>query len=195
MGFLESLGVDGDEVGSVLAIDEDGALAVGHGEFRLVVEGNGAYDGAVGGIDGGGVLAASIEGENAFGGRIINNGVGICVGFHGTQRLEGFEIEDYRGVRAAGTDEAAAQVGDDGDAVDTLRVGDIALDGVGVGVHDDDVRAVGDVDAAGVGIDEDVVPAFIAGNRDSLDEVIPGSARGGGDGGHGRGEANKTENG
>ena len=51
--------------------------------------------------------------------------------------------------------------------MDAGRIGDVAFDGVGVGVHDHYVRAVRDVDAAGVAVDGEVVPAIVAGDRRS----------------------------
>ncbi len=57
-----------------------------------------------------------------------------------------------------------------------LRIGNVAFDGVGVGVHNHDVGAVGDVNAARVAIDVDIIPALIAGNGNRFDDVIAGGA-------------------
>ena len=145
----------------------------------LPPEGQRANHRAVGGVDGGRVLTATVEGEHALGNGVVGNGVGIGVGLYGADGLQGLEIEDGGGVRPATADEAATQVGGDGDAVDAWRVGDVAFDGVGVGVHDDDMGAVGDVDAAGVAVNREIVPAVIAGDGNGLDDVIAGGARGG----------------
>jgi len=126
-------------------------------------------------VDGGCVLAAAVESEDALGDGIVDDGVGIGVGLCGAESFEGFDIEDDGGVGAAGAYEAAAEVGSEGNAVNALRVGDIAFDGVGVSVHDDDVGAMRNVDAACSGVDGDVVPAFIARDGDSFDDVITGS--------------------
>src|SRR5712671_3407441 len=136
---------------------ENGAFAGGYGEFRLVAQRNRAYDGAIGGVDDGGVFAAAVEGEDALGGRIVNNGVGIRVGLCGADGLQSFEIENRDGVGAAIAGEAAAEVGGHGDAVDAWRVRDVAFDSVGVGIHDYNVRAMRDVNAAGVAVDVNVV--------------------------------------
>src|SRR6266851_6131057 len=164
------------ELGGVFVIDPKGAFAVSDREFGFAAEGNRADDGTVGGVDGGGIFAAAIEGEDALGGGVINDGVGISVGFYGADGFQSFEIEDGDSVGAAVAGEAAAEVGGDSDAVHALRVGNVAFDGVGVGVHDYGVRGVGDVDAARVAVDVDVVPAFIAGDGNGLDDVVAGGA-------------------
>src|SRR6266849_3118247 len=164
------------ELGGVFVIDPEGAFAVRDREFGFTAEGNGTDDGAVGGVDGGGIFAAAVEGEDALGGGVVDDGVGIGVGFYGADGFQSFEIEDGNGVGAAVAGEAAAEVGSDGDAVHTLRVGNVAFDGVGVGVHDYGVRGVGDVHASRVAVDVDVVPAFVAGNGYGFDDVIAGGA-------------------
>src|ERR1700738_4787352 len=60
--------------------------------------------------------------------------------------------------------------------MDALRIGNVAFDGVGVGVHYDSVRAVRDVDAARIAVDVNIVPAFIAGNGNGFDDVVAGRA-------------------
>src|SRR5216684_3901871 len=175
------------ELGGVFVIDPEGALAVRDREFGFTAEGNGTDDGAVRGVDGGGIFAAAVESEDALGGGVVDDGVGISVGFYGADGFQSFEIEDGDSVGAAVAGEAAAEVRSDGDAVHALRVGNVAFDGVGVGVHDHGVRAVRDVDAAGVAVDVDIVPAFIAGDGNGLDDVIAGGAGPGGGVGKGRG--------
>src|SRR5713101_4243449 len=182
------------EFRGVFVVDPDGAFAVGNREFGFATEGNGADNGAVRGVDGGGILAAAVEGEDALGGGVVNDGVGIGVGFYGADGFQSFEVKDGDGVGAAVAGEAAAEVGSDGDAVHALRVGNVAFDGVGVGVHDYGVRGVGDVDAARVAVDVDVVPAFIAGDGDGLDDVVAGGAGLGGGVGKYRG-AEKSDGG
>src|SRR6266849_2820760 len=182
------------ELGGVFVIDPEGAFAVRDREFGFTAEGNGTDDGAVGGVDGGGIFTAAIEGEDALGGGVVNDGVGIGVGFYGADGFQSFEIEDGDGVGAAIAGEAAAEVRSDGDAVHALRVGNVAFDGVGVGVHDYGVRGVGDVHASRVAVDVDVVPAFVAGNGDGFDDVVAGGAGLGGGVGKYRG-AEKSDGG
>src|SRR5436853_3068183 len=132
MGFFQILRVERDEIGRFLGIDEDDAFAIGNGEFGLVAERNGAQDGAIGGVDDGGIFATAVESENALGGGIVNDGIGIRVGFCGADGLQSFEIEDSDCVRAAIAGEAAPEVGGNSNAVDAGGIGDVAFDGIGV---------------------------------------------------------------
>ncbi len=115
------------ELGGVFVVDPHGTLAVGDGEFRFAAEGNGPDDRAVRGVDSGGVLAATVEAEDALGGGIVNDGVGIGVGFRVTDDFQCFQIEDGHGVGATVAGEAAAEVGSDGDTVDPRSVGNVTF--------------------------------------------------------------------
>src|SRR6266446_4205506 len=174
----ELLRVEVDDLRGVLNVDEDAALAVGDGEFWLAAESECDGDGAVSGADGGGVLAASVQGEDALGNRVVDDGVGIGAGGDGAEGLERLEVENGDVVGAAVADVAAAEIGNDSDAVDALGVRNIALDRVGICIHDDDMRGVRDVDAACISVNRDVIPALVAGNRKSLYEVIAGGTGG-----------------
>src|SRR5712692_4042124 len=112
----ELLPVEVYKLRGVLDVDEDAALAIGDGEFRFASECKRAGDGAVSGIDGGGVLAASVHSEDALGGSVIDDSVGIGAGVYGANGLEGLEIEDRGGVSAAIADKAAAEIGSESDA-------------------------------------------------------------------------------
>src|SRR6266436_996038 len=176
MRLFQILRIENDHVRGLFGVDEHSALAIGDREFGLIAQGNRADDRAVRGVDYGGVLAAAIEGEDAFGGGIIDDGIGVSAGLGRAERLESLCVEDRDGVASAVADETAAEIGSNGDAMHAWRIGDVAFNGVGVGVHDDNVRGVRDVDAAGVAIDIDVVPALIARNGNSFDYVIAGGA-------------------
>src|SRR5580704_6366907 len=178
MGFGQFLRVELDQLRGVFVVDEDAALAVGCGEFRLATQGQRANDRAIGGVDGGGVFAAAVEGEDAFGYGIVGDRVGIGVGLYRANGFHRLEIEDGRGVGAAAADETASEVGGYRDAVDAGRVRDVAFNRVSVRVHDHDVSAVRDVDAAGVAVHRHVVPAVVAGDGDRFDDVITGGSRG-----------------
>ncbi len=115
--FLEALRVNVIQVGSILVVDIDAALAVSSGEFGLAIERDRASYRAISGVDGGGVLAAAVEGEDTLGDGFIEDGIGIGVGLDRADGFESFEIENSDGVGAAVTGEAAAKVGSDGDAM------------------------------------------------------------------------------
>src|ERR1700682_1337011 len=116
MRFRDLLRVDLDELGSILVVHEDAALAVGDGEFRFAAESERAGDGAIGRIDGGGVLAPAIEGENALTDGIVDDGIRIDVGLNRADGLQRFQVEDSYIVRTAVASEAATEFGSDGDA-------------------------------------------------------------------------------
>ena len=79
---FQLVGIDHGQFALVFDIDEDLALGVAGRELGLAVELDRAEHFAAGGIDGGGVLAASVEGEDALGRRIVENRVGILADFH-----------------------------------------------------------------------------------------------------------------
>src|SRR5260370_39429545 len=61
--------------------------------------------------------------------------------------------------------------------MDALSVWDVADDGVGIRIENHGVSAARDVDAAGVTVHVDIVPATFAADGDGLDDVIAGSGR------------------
>src|SRR5882724_2435491 len=138
----ELLRIELHELGSVLDVDVDAALAVGDSKFGLTAERKRADDSTVSGVDGGGVLAAAVEREDALGAGVVDDGVGIGTGVYGADGLESFQIEDGRVVGTAVAGEAAAEVGRDGDAVRTLCVWDAADDSEGVRVQHNDLGGV-----------------------------------------------------
>src|SRR5579863_1271876 len=185
---FEILRVDMIQLRRVLIIHVDTAFAVGRGEFWLATHIDRPQNSAVGGVDGRGVLAtrripaATVEGEDSLGNRLVENGVRVDVGLNVANGLQSFQVEDSDIVGGAITGKAAAEVGSNGDAVDAFCVRNIANDGVRIGVHNNRVVAVRNVDAAGGAVDVKIIPAGITGNRDGLDDVIAGrtwSGRGG----------------
>src|SRR6267142_1783507 len=166
------------KLGAVFIVHIDGAFAIGSGEFGLAAQVDVAEYGTVGGVDGGGVFAAAVEGEDALGDGVVKNGVGIAVGLDvATDGLQRFQVKDGDIVRAAIAGEAAAEVGSDGDAVDALGVGNVADNGVGVRIENHSVSAPRDVNATSVTVHIDVIPTTIAAHGNSFDDVIAGAGR------------------
>src|SRR5579863_10552882 len=99
------------EVRGVFIVDPDAALAVDDREFRLAAERNRANNGTVGGVNGGGVLAATVECKDALAGGVVNDGVRIGVGLRGADGFQSLEIKNGDGVGAAVAGEAAAEIG------------------------------------------------------------------------------------
>src|SRR2546423_575640 len=110
-------GIDGDEFGFVFDIDEDGAFAVGDGEFGAAAEVYGADDAAGLGVNDGGTVGIAVHDEDAFGGGIVKDGVGVLIGFGFAGDLEGLQIENDDFALAAVGDKASAKFGGYGDAV------------------------------------------------------------------------------
>ncbi len=115
--FLEGLRIEMMELGGVLVVHIDRALAVSDGEFGPAAQSYRADNRAIRGVDRGGVFAAAVEGEDALADGIVDDGVGIRVCFDGAEGLQGLEIEDGYIVRTAVAGEAAAEIGSDGDSM------------------------------------------------------------------------------
>src|SRR5712671_3570761 len=160
------------ERGGILVVHIDRALAVSDGKFGLATQIYRAGHGAIRGVNRRGILAAAVEGEDALGDGIVNDGVGIRICFNGADGFQHFEVEDGYVIRTAVAGEAATEVGSDSDAMDALSVGDIAHDGVGVRIENHRVSAARDVDTACVAVHVDVVPTALAANGNRFDDVI-----------------------
>src|SRR5258708_20857289 len=126
----------------VFGVDVDAPFVVGDREFGLAAEGNRADNGAVGGVDYGGVLSAAVKGEDALRGGVVDDGIGIGVGLYGADGFQSFEIEDGDGVPASVAAESAAEIRSDRDAVHPLRIGNVASVGGGGRVQNDALGAV-----------------------------------------------------
>ena len=176
------LGVNGHEFAGVFDIVENAiGVGIGLGEFGFAAFGDGGDDLAgIGGDDGGG-LAAAVEGIDLILAGLEENAVGILAGGDGGGGLQGGEIHDAHLIGFAIADEKAVQFGGDGNAMNTEGVGDFTGDGVRGKVNDQHLRAVGDIEAVGVGIHGEIIPAAIAGEGDFLQKMV-GFIRTGGSG-------------
>jgi hypothetical protein len=103
-------------------------------ELGLAAQGDGGRHRAARRVDCGRVLAAPVEGEDAAGGRLVDDGVGILARLGLAELLESLQIEYRDRARAPVARKSAAQLRGEGDAVDALGVRDLACRGVGVGV-------------------------------------------------------------
>src|SRR6266404_5917050 len=143
----------------------DHSLAIGYGVFRPAAHGNGGDYGQRTGIDDGGVASFTVHREDVLGGGIVNDAVRVATGFNVAGDFEGLQIEDDGFVRTSVADEAAAQIADQGDAMNSLEIGDAADDRTAIGVDDLNFRIVRDVEAVGRRIESDVVPILLAAGR------------------------------
>jgi len=175
---FESFGVEFHESAFVFKIDEDFAFAIGGAEFGFAAEREGGDEFAGCGVDGGSGCGVAIEGEHALGERIVNGAVSVFIGFDIAERLKRSEIEHGGiGGAAVGGVSLVEFVGD-GNAVGTLRVGDIADDFALIGINNDEVCAARNEQAMGGGIDFEVIPAAGAAEFYFFGEMIAGSACG-----------------
>ena len=165
-------GVEADDFALVFDVVEDRALAVGGGELGLAGQGDGGDDLARGGVDDGDVVAAAVEGPDGLRGGLEDDAVGVGSGGDGGDGGEGGAVEDDHGVAAAVGDVAELAGGVESDAVGAVEAGDGADGFAGRGVDDVDARAVGDVEAVGAGIGEQVVPAALAADLPVVDDVV-----------------------
>src|SRR5260370_5302880 len=161
MEFLEVLRIEMMERGGILVVHIDRALAVSDGKFGLATQINRAGHGAIRGVNRRGILAAAVEGEDALGDGIVNDGVGIRICFNGADGFQRFEVEDGYIVRTAVAGAAATEVGSDSDAMYPLGVGDVADDGVGVRIENHRVSATRDVNTAGGAVYGDGTPTTL----------------------------------
>ena len=169
------LRIDVGDLTLVFDVHEDVALAIADGELRLSFQRNRAHDFAIA-IEDRGVLAAAIEREYVLRRRIVEDGVGIVAGdLHFGDRRQIAEIENRHRAGAAVADEAAAQIGRDGDAVHAFGLGDRADDFLMIEVHDLDAIAVRNVQPSCGAVDSEVIPAAVTSDVDVTGDVI-GSA-------------------
>src|SRR5205085_8508476 len=111
----------------VLNIYEDDSLPVRSGEFRFAVQGDGAHNLVISSINHRGILTASIESENAFGGGIVKDRVRVFAAFGLDPGcfFEGLEIKHRDAVFAAIAGKSFSQVLGQRDPMNARSVGDI----------------------------------------------------------------------
>ncbi len=173
--------VDAGHFMGVFDVHEDRALPVGGGKLGLAGQRDVADHGVFHGIDGGGVLAASVKGEDPFAGFVVEDRVGILRAFQfdACGFLERLKIEDRDGVLASVAGEALAQVLRQRDTVDARRVGDVTHHRALVGIDHHHVCAARDEQPLARGIEGQIVPAAVAAQRELLFDVELRLGRGG----------------
>jgi len=174
---LESFGVEFNEGAFVFEVDEDMALAVRGSKFRAAAERESGDKFSGGGVDGGGGVGVTVEGEDALGEGIVNGAVGVLVGFDIAERFERSEVE-HGGIRGAAVGgEALVEFVGEGDAVDALGVWNVTDDFALFGIDDDDVSAARDEEAMSGGINFEIIPAAGAAELNFFGEMVAGRLR------------------
>src|SRR5581483_8846370 len=177
-------GVDGDELSLVFEVVVDHAGGwVGSAKFWFAAERNSGDDFGVGDVDDAGGVAAAIEDVGFVCARIVEHAVGVLFGVDLGDDLKGVEIDNGGFVFPAAGDDAAQEVVGNGEAVNSLGIGNLTHDFIVVNVDDDNFRPVADVEAAGGGINGAVVPAAVAGDGNLGEEGVGniGARAGGGE--------------
>src|SRR5260370_35147157 len=100
--------------------------------------------------------------------------MGSFAGFHGTDFLQGFEVNDHHFALVFVGDEAAAELGQGQQAGGAVQTGQLAHDGTGIDIHRVDMISPADVEDAGRAVHGEIVPALGAGEVNRLEDVIAG---------------------
>src|SRR6266478_2761355 len=132
MQNFKFLRVNVRELRLVLDINVDSAFPVSRGKFQLAANRDGAGDLSVSCVHRGDVAAAAVHGKDALRRRVVNDGVRIGSGGDGAKRLERLEVKHGDVVGATIAYESAAEFGRDRNPVNSLGIGDVAHDGLGI---------------------------------------------------------------
>src|ERR1017187_5454190 len=147
---------EGDIDEAILA--EPGALAVAADRYR-------AHNFSLGCVDDGDIVRTVIVGEDAIGTRVVVDAVRPFADLNLFDQGKVSRVEHGNLVLLAVGGEAVAGRRGECDSMHAGGIFNCAQRRAGVGVQYVDADSVGDVDAAGVGVDVDVVPAVGTGDR------------------------------
>src|SRR5205807_4163753 len=112
---------------------------ISNAKLRLAVERYGGHNFVICGINHGGILAASVEGEDTLGAGIVENGVWVfAFNLDSVSFLEGLEIKNRDRILAPIAGESFIQILRQGNAVYTRSVGDFCNDRSFIRVHHHD---------------------------------------------------------
>src|SRR5208337_4058766 len=177
MQELDGLRVNFHEFRSVFNVHKDSPCAIRRGKFGAARESQSTGNGAIGGVDGGGVVAPAVQREDALAHVVVNDGIGILSCVHRAQHFQRFQVKNGDRVRAAVAGEPFAEVGRDRYAVDSLGVRNFADGSKRIRVQHDDFGTVRNVNTAGGAIHGDVVPEPVAGYGNAFDDAVAGRTR------------------
>src|SRR6267143_415570 len=105
---------------------EDRALTIGNGIFYPAAHGDDFYYCLLDGIDGCGVFAVAIKGEDELGRGIVDNRVRIGGGFDSACDLKGLKVEHRHVPGIAISDKSLPELGHNKDTVAALQSSDCA---------------------------------------------------------------------
>lgn len=169
---FEGLRVKLDEGTLVFEIDENLAFSIGGAEFRFAPEGDGGDEFARRGVNGRGAGGVTVKGEGALGEGIVDDAIGVVVGFGIAEGFERGKIEHGGIGSAAVCGETLIEFVGQSDAVDALCVWNVADDFALVGIDDDNVGAARDEETMRGGIDFEIVPSASTTELYFLNEMV-----------------------
>ena len=142
-------------------------------ELWLAAERDAAHNLVRAGIDGCGVLgAATVKGEDSFGGGIVEDGVRILAGqVDPANDLHLFRVEDVDRTLCA--EESAFEFGSENDGVRAMRFADVGKL-LSAGVYYEYMFSARDEDVAGGWIDIKIIPAALSTESNLLHQRIVG---------------------
>ena len=166
--------VDLDDLAVVCEVCVDFSVTCGGAVLGFAAERNVGDERAFDGIDDGGGVGVTVEGEDAVGWRVEEDCVGVFGCWDSAEYLEGVEIEHDYGLIVARGGKAVAGVLCDGGSVCALNAGDFSEQLAGVLVDDHQAGLARDVDAVTGWVGDDVVPTAVAAERVFMGDAIRG---------------------
>ncbi|MBK7403860.1 MAG: hypothetical protein IPJ41_04295 [Phycisphaerales bacterium] len=169
---LQRLGVDAHNLARVFEIDEQSPRTVHGGQLRPAADRDGSDNRQIVRVDDRRVLAAAVEAEDPHCGRVVGYRVRIVTGLDGAQPPEALQIKHSHAGSSSVACEARVEVRRECDAVNTRSVRDIADNLCALGAHHHDVRTPRHIQAPGIRIHRQQVPAAVTTDVKAPDHVV-----------------------
>src|ERR1035441_535258 len=163
--YFEGLRIEGADLALVLGGDIDEAILTEPCALAVAADRYRSHNFSLGCVDDGDIVRAVIVGEDAISTRVVVDAVRPFANLNLLDQGKVSRAEHGNLVLLAVGGEAVAGRGGEGDSMHAGGVFNCAQGCAGIGVQYVDANSVGDVDAAGVGVDVDVVPAVSSGDR------------------------------
>ena len=156
----------------VLQVHEQLPVSRGNAELRTRPELDIAEPFSRDGIDRGGGMRVAVEGEDALGRRVVQNGIVVRGHHRVAEHSERLEIEHRDGAVRPRRGEAVTRFIREGHAVGPIQTRDLPEHFSAVGVDHDDAVLVRDEQPMAHGVEGEVVPAPVAGEPETTGNVV-----------------------
>src|SRR5579862_2459134 len=163
--YFEGLRIKGADLALVFEGDIHEAILAEPSAPTVTADHDRSHNFPLGCIDNGDIVRAVIVGEDAIGTRVVVDAVGTFADLNLLDQGKISCAEHGNLVLLAVGGEAVAGRGGQGDSMHAGSILNCAQRCAGVGVQNVDASGVRDVNAAGVGVDGDVIPAVGSGDR------------------------------